>query len=597
MTDRRTLLALALLALPAGGGCGDRQSATTTPTTPAVAAAVESPPWFQDVTAASGVESTYHNGEEVQPPHLSILESLGGGVAVLDYDGDGKPDLYFPGGGQFTGSDNRTIAGRPGKLYRNLGGLRFADVTAEAGLATLAGGSPWFYSHAAAVGDFDRDGFPDLLVTGYGRVALFRNAPAADGGRRFEEVTERAGLAGKVKWATSAAFADFDGDGFPDLYVCQYVDWGWANNPSCSLDGKTPDTCSPKKFAGYPALLFRNRGDGTFEEVAARAGINRASDGADLSPVSKGLGVVAVDLDGDGRPEIYQANDTTPKFLYANRSTLGSLKFEEVGMRAGVAVDGGGGANGSMGADAGDPDGTGRPSLWVTNYENELHGLYKNFSAGGRLSFLFNTPASGIAAIGQKYVGWGTGFADFDRDGWEDLFASNGHAMTRPMNAARRQKAVLLWNSGGGRFRDVSRECGGPALAEPRLGRGAAAVDLDDDGRVDLVLAPMNDPAAVLRNVTPESAHWVGVRLIGRNNADVVGARVELSAGGRTQTRYAKAGGSYASSPDRRHVFGLGVLARADKLAVVWPDGTRQEWPDPPPGRYLTATQGEGALK
>lgn len=588
--------AVLLVTLAAGCGSGGGPSAPPDPvaTTPAPAAG---PPFFADVTAATGIDTVYRNGEEVQPPHLSILESLGGGLGAFDYDGDGRLDLYFPGGGHFTGPGNKTISGHPGKLYRNLGDFKFEDVTAKAGLATLAGGQPWFYSHAAVAGDYDRDGFADLLVTGYGRVALFRNVPDGGGGRKFEDVTEKAGLATGVKWATSAAWADFDGDGFPDLYLCQYVNWSWENNPPCTYDGKTPDVCPPKKFDGQPALLYRNRGDGTFQEVGAAAGLNRGPDGKDQTRDAKGLGVLVVDVNRDGKPDVYQANDTTANFLYVNRSTPGAIRFEERGQLAGVALDGGGGPNGSMGLDAGDPDGGGRPAIWVTNYENELHALYKNLSADDRVSFVFHTPASGIAAIGQKFVGWGTAFADFDHAGWEHLFVANGHAIRFPTGATRKQRPVLLRNKGAGKFEDVSVARGGDYFKTTRLGRGAVVADLDDDGKPDVVVSNMNEPAAVLRNVAPPGNHWLGVRLAGAKHADVVGARVELTAGGRTQTRFAKGGGSYASTPDRRLVFGLGATDKADTLAVTWPDGKRQEWPAPPPDRYVTVTQGEPELK
>ena len=227
----------------------------------------------------AGIDFAYRNGEEVQPPHLAILESLGGGVALIDYDGDGLLDIFLPGGGHFDGPDKRQINGHPGRLYRNLGGFKFRDVTADAGLATLAGGQPWFYTHAAAVADYDRDGWPDLLVTGWGRVALFHNEPDGKGGRRFVDVSARAGLDQGITWATSAAAADLDGDGYPDLYVCQYVDWSFANHPNCDYDGKTPDVCPPKKFQGLPHKVYRNRQDGTFADVSDEAGLHKGCRG------------------------------------------------------------------------------------------------------------------------------------------------------------------------------------------------------------------------------------------------------------------------------------------------------------------------------
>ena len=545
----------------------------------------QGPQFFQEV-AGSGIDCTYRNGEEAQ--HFAILESLGGGVALIDYDGDGLLDVFVTGGGEYTGPDKKTIAGRPCKLYRNLGGFKFQDVTKEAGLADF----PWFYTHGAAVADYDRDGWPDLLVTGWGRVALFHNEPVdlndPKKGRKFVDVTDKAGLT-DITWAVSAAWADFDGDGYPDLYVCQYVDWSWDNNPPCNYDGKTPDVCPPKKFNGLPHKLFANNGDGTFKDVSAEAGLHGA--GADAG---KGLGVLAVDVNDDGKPDIYVANDTVDKFLYINECSKGKFKFKDVGLLAGASRDERGSANGSMGVDAGDYDGCGRPSLWVTNYESELPALYHNECDGAKVYFAYHTVQSGIAAVGQRYVGWGTGFLDLDHHGWEDLFIADGHAIHYPTgrDVGRRQKPVLLRNVGGGKFKVATRQ-GGPYFEKEHLGRGVALGDLDNDGRIDAIVSHVNEPASVLRNVADVGAdHWLGVELAGKDHADIVGAKVVLECGGRTQTRFAKGGGSYASSPDRRLVFGLGTADRIDRLSVVWPDRTKQEWKDLPVDRYHRLTQG-----
>lgn len=588
----RFAAALAFALVVCGAGCGPKPTEPVAPVLPTPTAPAETtpagPPYFEDVTTASGLDFAYRNGEDV--PHLSILESLGGGLGAFDYDGDGLLDLYIPGGGHYGGADKKDILGHAGRLYRNQGAFKFKDVTAAVGLDKLADGKPWFYSHAAVAGDYDRDGWPDLLVTGWGRVALFHNEPDGKGGRKYTDVSAAAGLGTGITWATSAAWADFDGDGFADLFVCQYVDWSFANHPSCNYDGKTPDVCPPKNFKGLSSKVYRNKGDGTFADVSDTAGVQKGGDQA-----SKSLGVVVVDVNADGKPDVYVANDTVANFLYVNTSEKGGIKFAEKGMQAGVGMDGGGSPNGSMGVDAGDPEGTGKPALWVTNYENEFHALYRNHSTPARPAFVFATQASGVGAIGQKFVGWGTGFIDFDLDGWEDIFIANGHAIRYPTGATRLQKPVLFQNRNG-KFTDISAR-GGDYFQAPHLSRGIVLADFDNDGRTDVAVNNLNHPAALLRNVLPpDGKHWVGVQLVGKDRGDVVGARVVLEASGRTQTRFAKGGGSYASTPDRRFVFGLGTAATVTKLTVFWPDGSKQEWTDVKPDQYLTVVQGENAF-
>ena len=572
-----------------GPGCGPKpteSSGLELPATTSKGEAVPSgPPYFEDLTSASGIDFTYKNGEE--DLHLAILESLGGGLGAFDYDGDGLLDLYIPGGGHYGGADKKEILGYPGRLYRNEGAFKFRDVTADAGLDRLAKGAPWFYSHAAAAGDYDRDGWPDLLVTGWRSIALFHNETDGKGGRKFVDATAAAGLGQGILWATSAAWADFDGDGYPDLFVCQYVDWSFANHPSCNYDGKTPDVCPPKNFKGLSCKVFRNKGDGTFADVSESAGMLKGGENA-----GKSLGVVVVDINADGKPDVYVANDTVANFLYVNKSEKGTIKFVERGMQAAVGMDGGGSPNGSMGLDAGDPEGTGKPALWVTNYENEFHALYRNHSNPDRASFVFATQASGVGSIGQKYVGWGTGFIDFDLDGWEDIFIANGHAIRYPTGASRLQKPVLFQNRSG-KFTDITAR-GGDYFKAPHLSRGVALADFDNDGRTDVAINNLNQPASILRNIFPHSdRHWIGIELVGKDGSDVVGARVALEANGRMQTRFAKGGGSYASTPDRRFVFGLGTETKVTKLAVAWPDGTKEEWTDVPTDKYHIVIQGE----
>jgi hypothetical protein len=618
---RRLFLSVVVLAVLA---CGlalliDRPD-TPSLDPPQPDAVTTSPPpgVFEDVTAGSGLDFTYRNGEEAG--HATIFESVGGGVALLDYDGDGLLDVFVTGGGFFGGPDKKEIRGLPSRLYKNLGGFRFRDVTEEVGLGSLADGQPWFYSHGCAVADYDNDGWPDLLVTGWGRLALFHNEPADPdnpaAGRRFADVTAGAGLDKGVTWATSAAWADLDGDGWPDLYVCQYVNWSWNNNPPCRdlRHREQRDVCPPEVFNAIPHLLYHNNGGRTFTEVGAAAGLRvpRPEDAyaglTHLAPAArerlrradreknygKGLGVLIADLDDDGRPDVYVANDTSGNFLYLNR---GAGRFEEVGAECGVACDESGNALGSMGVDAADCNGTGRLSLFVANYQNQLHGLYRNCGGG---QFAFASRAAGLSALGRHYVGFGACFLDFDLDGEEDLFLSNGHVVHHPPPPAEvKQPPLLLRNERRPgdpphvlRFADVSSRAG-PYFQVGHLGRGAAPGDLDNDGRTDLVLSPTNERVALLRNRHDAGHHWLGIELVGKPYRDAVGARLELEVGGHKRVRAIKGGGSYLSSGDRAVLFGLGPHERLGRLTVRWPSGNAQTWEGLAVDRYWRLREDE----
>jgi enediyne biosynthesis protein E4 len=548
------------------------------------------PELYRDVTALSGVDFAYRNGQEAD--HYTILETLGGGVALIDYDGDGLLDIFVTGGGYFSGPEKKEIHGHPCRLYKNLGHWQFKDVTREAGLDQLA-----FYTHGAAVADYDRDGWPDLVVTGWGGLALFRNEPDGKGGRRFRDVTRQAGLTERL-WSTSAAWTDLDGDGFPDLYVCQYADWSFANNPQCkgSEDVMARDVCPPSRFHGLPHRLYHNSQHGTFTEVSRAAGLRpHTGDPQKDKEPGLGLGVVVLDLDGDGKPDIYVANDGVGNFLYRNRSTPGRLRFDEIGVSSGVAFNDRGTPDGSMGTDAGDYEGSGRPSLWVANYEDQLHALYRNI---GRGLFVFNTTQAGIAAIGQSYVGFGTGFLDLDHHGWEDLVVVNGHVLRHPHRAQLRQRPVLLRNQGNGRFRDITSQ-GGSYFRDGHIARGLAIGDLDNDGRPDLVISHQNEPVVLLRNEAGAGRHWLGIELAGKGRRDVVGARVVVEAGGLQLTRFAKGGSSYLSSGDRRLVFGLNTRQRVERVTVFWPWGREQSWAGDSltVDRYWSLREGEGSAR
>jgi enediyne biosynthesis protein E4 len=606
----------AAISLALHFGCGPSPTAPVVLDSKPLNEEQTGPTLFEDVTASTGVAFTYQNGQEAG--HLAILESLGGGGALIDFDGDGLLDLFLCGGGYYDGPDKakplemKEIKGHPCKLYKNLGNFKFVDVTKEAGLD-----GDWFYTHGAAVADYDNDGWPDLLVTGWHELRLYHNEPVdpkdPSKGRKFVDRTKEAKLP-KDLWTTSAAWADFDGDGFVDFYVCQYTDWSFENHPRCTYDTVKSDVCPPKQFNALPHHVFRNNGDGTFTDVSNEAGLRMRRSEEDykklthLSEVDianlkradaakeygKGLGVLAVDINNDGKPDVYVANDTVDNFLYVNVSEKGKIRFREVGLASGTARDDRGSANGSMGVDAADYDRCGRPSLWVTNYENELHALYHNdCTPPSKTLFQFATQRSGIAALGQSYVGFGTVFIDMENRGWEDIFISNGHAIRFPTGKApRAQKPVLLRNVGDGKFKVMTKR-GGSYAEAVHVGRGLLAGDLDNDGRTDVILCHLNEPASILRNIAGTENHWLGLELAGSDNRSVVGTKLTLEAGGQKQTRYAKGGASYLSACDQRHVFGLGAAVTIDKLTITWPSGQEQAFADLKTDRYWRITEGK----
>ena len=500
---------------------------------------------FAERATESGLVFTSVNGQH--HGHLTILESLGAGVGLFDYDADGDADILAVGGGDFEGAAVRPC-GVPDGLFRNDGAARFAAVATEACVPGRA-----FYAHGVNVGDYDADGLSDLLITGYEGVALLQNL--GDGTFRSVPPPEH-GIAADG-WLTSAAWLDVDGDGHLDLYQTRYCDWSPTNDPPCEIQGHR-DVCPPAQFEAVDDRLFLGDGAGGFVEAGTRLG---------LVPGGKGLGVVATDVDLDGDCDLYVGNDTTANFLYRND---GTGRLTECGLLAGVAVGPTGEPEGSMGVDAGDWNLDGLPDLWVANFENQSFGLYRNF---GDAVFENVSAVAGVTAIGAVYVGFGTMFLDADLDGAEDLFVANGHVMQFPTQAPLLQRPLLLHNRRGTRMVNVA-EHAGAYFTGGHLGRGAAAGDLDGDGDEDIVVSQTNEPIALLVNETPHDSIAVVVRLVGvGTHRDAIGASAVLETTKRRMLRQVKGGASYLSSGGRELRWGLVADERPLRLRVRWPGG------------------------
>ena len=474
--------------------------------------------WFEDVTNSTGIDWAYRNGQESN--HFTLLESVGGGVALFDFDRDGDTDVFCPGGGSIEGSQTLVAKGRPGALFRNDGNLKFTNVTEASGLGVVGD-----YSHGCTVADFDRDGWPDLLVTCFGQCQLFHNEQNG----RFREMAVSAGVV-TTGWCVAAAWGDFDRDGWADLFVTGYLDWKPDAAEYCgNRERGERDVCLPNSYPAAPSYLFRNQRDGTFENVTDKAGIRH--DG-------RGMGVVAFDFNRDGWLDYYVANDAGANQLY-----LGSadLRFTEDATAAGCAFNEVGIPDGSMGVDVFDYADDGIPDLFVTNFEFEENALYRNDGTG---HFMHASVIAGLSGRCRRYVKFGVAFADFDLDGWQDLMISNGHVLYRRPPVS--QPPILYKNVDGKRFRDISTDAG-PYFSIPHMGRGVGIADLDQDGKIDLVIVHQNAPVTVLRNLRP-AVDWFDIGLKGvTSNPDGIGATVTAQFPDRPLTRFVIGGGGYLS--------------------------------------------------
>jgi hypothetical protein len=562
------------------GGAGDQAKPPPPPPPQSL-----SPLTFTDITAAARVNFK-HAASPTSRKYL--LESMGGGVALFDYDNDGRLDIYFTNGARLddpmpaaTARPDKADARFWNRLYRQKADGTFEDTTERAGVRGFG------YDMGAAAGDFDADGYTDLYVTAYGGNVLYRNR--RDG--TFEDVSRKLNVAG-VGWSTSAGWLDYNNDGRLDLFVARYMDWDFARGDLYCGEQRPGFRayCHPDNFKGAANLLYRQRPDGTFEDVSAAAGV--------ADPGGKGLGVAFADFDGDGFTDVIVANDSVRQSLYRNR---GDGTFEDVALVAGVGYDENGKTFAGMGVDAADFDNDGRPDIFITALSNETYPLYHN---AGEMSFNYVTQTSGVGQITLLYSGWGTRFFDADNDGWRDLFVAQGHVLDtiekttsylkykQPPLLMRGTPAAAAGKPGAPhKFVNISATAGA-SFNQPYAARGAAFGDLDNDGDTDIVLGVTDGAPVLLRNDGTKN-HWLGLSLAGtKSHRSGAGARVSVTdATGRKQIFDATAAGSYLSSNDQRLIVGLGAATAVATVEIRWPSGQKQAITKPEIDRYLTVKE------
>jgi len=540
---------------------------------------------FIDATEASGIHFVHTNG---MTGEYYFAEVIGSGVAIVDYDNDGRPDILVLNGTSLgEAKSSETESSCAARLFHNevtvndsgAHSITFKDITEKSGLCSHG------YGMGVAIGDYDNDGFPDVFITHFGAPnQLFHN----NGDGTFSDVTERAGVGGNGRWGASASFFDYDRDGFLDLYVANYVDYSVADKRKCYNFSSARDYCAPVAYRPVPGILYHNLGNGTFEDVSIKSGITQT--------YGNGLGVIAADVNGDGWPDLFVANDGNPNQLWINQK---DGTFRNEAFERGVAVSIDGVAEAGMGVDVADAGGTGKEDIFVTHLTHEKATLYRNLGQGGQ--FEDASAVAGLYVATAPYTGFGTAFLDYDNDGWPDIVIANGavHVIENQVRAhdpfPLHQTKQLLHNLGNGQFEDVSSKAGS-AFALSEVGRGLAVADLDNDGGIDFVVTNNNGRLRIFLNKVGALRPWVGLRVL-TGKRDAYGARVELRChGGRTLWRRVHSDGSYLSASDPRLVIGLGEASEIDDLVVHWLDGTEERFPPPALRAYTTIVQGSGVL-